>query len=378
MKSRAPLRRVRVFVASPADVSTERRDLIEVVNELNTTIAPHMNCTLELVRWETHCQPNMGRPQGIINAQIGSYDIFIGIMWKRFGTPTGEADSGTEEEFRRAYKCWVQDQSVRILFYFSQASYKLESASEIDQLSRVMSFRSELQTIGLVWEYSSASGFRDVVRPHLARLILDLPNNRGKSLKPALRRPKSIKAVRVFIASSNEGLVIASKLQIQLRKAKIEAVLWKDAGVFSFGSSGFESFEKVLDDCGAAIMVLSPNDDISSRGNKHQAARERLIYEIGLFHGRHGRHRTFVLVTKNLNLPSDLDGLAYFWYDPKLAHRNVGMAKLCWLHKQNVNGWPECLTFFVVFPPDAREGRIHAHSHTAPRWHALPAQDSAR
>ena len=317
MKSRAPLRRVRVFVASPADVSTERRDLIEVVNELNTTIAPHMNCTLELVRWETHCQPNMGRPQGIINAQIGSYDIFIGIMWKRFGTPTGEADSGTEEEFRRAYKCWVQDQSVRILFYFSQASYKLESASEIDQLSRVMSFRSELQTIGLVWEYSSASGFRDVVRPHLARLILDLPNNRGKSLKPALRRPKSIKAVRVFIASSNEGLVIASKLQIQLRKAKIEAVLWKDAGVFSFGSSGFESFEKVLDDCGAAIMVLSPNDDISSRGNKHQAARERLIYEIGLFHGRHGRHRAFVLVTKNLNLPSDLDGLAYFWYDPK-------------------------------------------------------------
>jgi hypothetical protein len=27
-------------------------------------------------------------------------------MWKRFGTATGIAASGTEEEFRLTYECW--------------------------------------------------------------------------------------------------------------------------------------------------------------------------------------------------------------------------------------------------------------------------------
>ena len=65
----------------------------------------------------------MGRPQGIINKQIGEYDIFIGMMWKRFGTPTGKAGSGTEEEFRLAYEYWETTKSVMILFYFCQAPF---------------------------------------------------------------------------------------------------------------------------------------------------------------------------------------------------------------------------------------------------------------
>ena len=89
MPAEDTVRKVRVFVASPGDVDAERNTLPTVVQELNTTIAPHKNCFLELVRWETHCTPEMGRPQGVINAQIGRYDIFLGIMWKRFGSPTG-------------------------------------------------------------------------------------------------------------------------------------------------------------------------------------------------------------------------------------------------------------------------------------------------
>src|SRR5450759_4663688 len=94
------VQKIRIFVASPGDVGKEREGLKDVVQELNTTIAPYKGLALELVKWETHATPNMGRAQGVINSQLGEYDIFVGLMWKRFGTPTGKAEYGTEEEFR--------------------------------------------------------------------------------------------------------------------------------------------------------------------------------------------------------------------------------------------------------------------------------------
>ena len=58
----------------------------------------------ELVMWETDTFPSIGKDaQSIINEQIGDdYDIFVGLMWTRFGTPTPRAGSGTEEEFNLA------------------------------------------------------------------------------------------------------------------------------------------------------------------------------------------------------------------------------------------------------------------------------------
>ena len=48
------MEKIKIFVASPGDVSSERDDLKKVVEELNTTIASYKKCILELVRWETH------------------------------------------------------------------------------------------------------------------------------------------------------------------------------------------------------------------------------------------------------------------------------------------------------------------------------------
>src|SRR5262245_43095503 len=86
-------RAVRIFASSPGDVQEERAHLTTVVNELNETIAivaPEKKLSLELIRWETHAAPGLhvGGAQGSVSAQIPEYDIFIGIMWKRFGTPT--------------------------------------------------------------------------------------------------------------------------------------------------------------------------------------------------------------------------------------------------------------------------------------------------
>lgn len=171
------LRKVRVFVASPGDLQAERNQLSNVIDEINLTIsaiAPEKAIFLELVEWETHVYPDVGEDvQDVINRQIGKYDIFIGIMWKRFGTPTTEAKSGSEEEFRRAYSLWQKEKTLPILFYFCQQPFPPpRNKEDVEQLGKVVEFRDELYKKGLlVSEYTSHDEFDDVIRKHLLLLV---------------------------------------------------------------------------------------------------------------------------------------------------------------------------------------------------------------
>jgi len=114
---------LRVFVASPGDVADARRRLGDIVDELNYTWSDEKRLRLDLVRWETHAYSDRATDaQEAINRQLGDYDIFLGIMWKRFGQPTGRAQSGTEEEFARALEKHKADpRALRIMFYFKDA-----------------------------------------------------------------------------------------------------------------------------------------------------------------------------------------------------------------------------------------------------------------
>jgi len=308
------IRKIRLFVASPGDVLAERDHLKHVVDEINATVAPFKNCMVELVRWETHCHPSMGRSQGLINAQVGAYDIFLGIMWRRFGTPTGVAESGTEEEFQRAYECWKSYQQIHILFYFNQAPFSPHTHEELQQCGRVLGFRKELESRGLVWEYRDAPDFPEVVRPHLYRIILNFPDeSSGTERSTASVKPGS--PIRVFIGSSSEGRHVAKHIQNALEEMGIGAALWSDQ--FAVGEPFVGSLDRILDTCNAAVMVLTPDDRVLRRGATHTVARDNLVYELGLFHGRHGRNRTFVLATDDMKLPSDLAGVIYLRFDPE-------------------------------------------------------------
>ncbi len=177
-----------MFVASPSDVLAERDALSKLIQEINLTItavAPEKDISLELVRWETHASPSIGRPQAVINSQIGEYDIFVGIMWRRFGTPTAVSGSGTEEEFERAYNEFQLRGSPQIMFYFCQApAAPPRTQQEMEQLTRVVTFRDRLADLALVWEYAEHSDFLDTVRPHLLRGLMRVltPSERPKQL----------------------------------------------------------------------------------------------------------------------------------------------------------------------------------------------------
>jgi hypothetical protein len=185
------IQQVRIFVASPGDVQSEREQLAQAVRELNSVLGVERGISFELVRWETHCHPAAGRAQGVINRQIGTYDVFVGILWTRFGTPTGDALSGTAEEFELAYNSWRETGTPRILLYFCQAPHPApKSQAELDQLSRILAFRQtiEAEQPVLYWEYSDRQHFGEVIRPHLAQVIHEmLPRTTSSATSELLR-----------------------------------------------------------------------------------------------------------------------------------------------------------------------------------------------
>ena len=143
---------LQVFVASPGDVTDEREVLESVVAELNRAWAKSLGVRLELLRWETTTRPGIGSdPQAVINSQIGNeYDVFIGILWGRIGTPTSSAESGTMEEFQRAHARWEADpNSVEIMVYFKDEAIK-PSEIDGDQNNRVQNFKRSLGNEGVL------------------------------------------------------------------------------------------------------------------------------------------------------------------------------------------------------------------------------------
>jgi hypothetical protein len=164
---------IRVFVAAPSDVEEERLALEQVVKELNLTWADSLGLQVDLVQWRTHATPGVGTdPQQVINEQIGnSYDIFLGLMWTRFGTQTPRAESGTEEEFKRALARHEADpDSVDVMFYFKTSTPSDLDAIDTDQLAAVRRFRTRIGPEGvLYWTFQAPEEFQSLLRIHLGR-----------------------------------------------------------------------------------------------------------------------------------------------------------------------------------------------------------------
>jgi diguanylate cyclase (GGDEF)-like protein len=180
----ANLKRLSLFLASPGDTEEERKIVRGVVDELNLGVARAASVYLELVQWETHARPGAGEDaQDVINRQLPAADLFLGILWRRFGSPTKRADSGTEEEFNRAYDSWHTRGKPEILFYFSRRPYFPASLEELTQLEKVMRFRSRLEKQGvLYWVYDDATYFAAFVRRHLTSAILDRGRNEASGV----------------------------------------------------------------------------------------------------------------------------------------------------------------------------------------------------
>ncbi|WP_316664529.1 DUF4062 domain-containing protein [Ralstonia psammae] len=136
---------IKVFLASPGDVVDERKLAKVAVDEVNQLVAEDYGYQLELVGWEDTTAA-AGRPQALINTELERCELFVGIMWKRWGTPpdkNGRFTSGFEEEFRLSVDRYKKDGKPDISLFFKDIDPEL-TRDPGPGLQRVLDFKQEI------------------------------------------------------------------------------------------------------------------------------------------------------------------------------------------------------------------------------------------
>ncbi len=153
---------IRVFLASPGDLQEERQAIRDVVNEFNESWANELSYQIELIAWEETIA-GFGRPQHLINQDLDRCDLFLGMLWRRWGTPPddeGEFTSGFEEEFKRSMARCEQTGSPEISIFFKQIQEEF-MVDPGDDLKKVLGFKKTINT-GKKILYQNFATVRDV------------------------------------------------------------------------------------------------------------------------------------------------------------------------------------------------------------------------
>jgi len=165
-----------MLVAAPSDTVAPKEAIRAAVDDLNRTNGRDEHFRIDLLDWKTDAYPAAGADgQDVINRQLGDYDILLGLMSTRFGSPTGRALSGTVEEFDRAWARFIErPETVHIMFYFHDPDVRL-SAIDAYELLQIQRFRRRLQELGLLhWTFRDSNELQIQLRNHLLKTVREL------------------------------------------------------------------------------------------------------------------------------------------------------------------------------------------------------------
>ena len=161
---------IKLLLSSPGDVTEERERVSRAVFRYNQEMIEEKEFFIKLIRWED-LAPQIGpSAQKVLNKQISKYDLFVGIMWNRFGTPTDIAASGTKEEFDSAIDSWKESQKPWITFYFCERPVNFTTSEQLNEKQKVLTFRRELNDMGVVRSFVTADEFEEKVYRDLIRI----------------------------------------------------------------------------------------------------------------------------------------------------------------------------------------------------------------
>lgn len=183
---------IRVFLASPGDLADERRAAKEAAEEVNSSTAKPQGYQIDLYGWEDTISA-AGRPQAIINEELKQCELFIGILWAKWGTPPdkeGRFTSGFEEEFALAWEGQQNGGLPEMRMYFKD----VEEARVKDpgpELSKVLEFKTKLisEKQILFQRFADTGDFARKLRLGLADYVNRKRNERHVNLQDTENSP---------------------------------------------------------------------------------------------------------------------------------------------------------------------------------------------
>lgn len=173
----------KLLISCPGDVKDEISVIMETINEFNDRFTDSLGIVLRPIHWSRNSFPQSGgKPQELLNQQfVKECDAAIAVMWTRFGTPTDDFGSGTEEEIEI-----MLEQGKQVFMYFSDCPIS-PSLMNSEGYKQVHAFRERYGSRGLYHVYSSVDEFKRALFAHLTQyFMVQLSENSKESCLPKL------------------------------------------------------------------------------------------------------------------------------------------------------------------------------------------------
>lgn len=156
-----------IFLASPSDVSEERKLAREAIASLDEAIGETRKLCLRAMGWEK-MSSDLGDPQNLINKYSERADLVVVIFHRKFGSPTANFASGTLEEFTLAMERWEKKGTPRVKIFFREVDEQtIKDAGP--ELSKVLEFKGRFwkQRLGLYRDYKDPKDFQEKFQKEL-------------------------------------------------------------------------------------------------------------------------------------------------------------------------------------------------------------------
>ena len=162
-----------LLISCPGDITSEIGIIGDAVSQFNTQFSDALGISVRIKHWRKNSYAQSGgKPQALLNEQfineqfINDCDAAVAILWTRFGTPTDEYGSGTEEEVEIMLFTGKQ-----VFMYFSDKPLSPSQTNE-ESYKKVQAFRDKYKDRGIYFTYSSDEEFKTLFFAHLFQYFL--------------------------------------------------------------------------------------------------------------------------------------------------------------------------------------------------------------
>jgi hypothetical protein len=173
------LRELRVFMASPGDLTDERDALRNLERRLNAMFRER-GVRVSIEGWE-EVQPDAVAPQELINPLVHDCDVFVGLLNVRWGTPTDNDSSGFSEEFNIALKRRQESGTAPVIGMYFREIDPERLRDKGPQLEAVLAFKERVESERLVLHrtfngaHHLALEVMNFLVPHALRIADEVP-----------------------------------------------------------------------------------------------------------------------------------------------------------------------------------------------------------
>ena len=157
-----------LLISCPGDITSEISIIEDAVLQFNTQFSDALGISIRTKHWRKNSYAQSGgKPQTLLNEQfVNDCDAAVSILWTRFGTPTDEYGSGTEEEVEIMLSSGKQ-----VFMYFSDKPLSPSQMNE-ESYKKVQEFREKYKDRGVYFTYSSDEEFKTLFFAHLSQYFL--------------------------------------------------------------------------------------------------------------------------------------------------------------------------------------------------------------